>query len=169
MGQLAIGIGDLGLAYQAFKIAVSVDMNHAESFNNLGVLELRKHNPEAARSNFEGSHKLSEFHFGPLLPVHTSHACISPPIGKATTEGAVCTRACIVVSFLDLLLWHSLPFRKYSEPLFNAALLSFKLGDFQQSFDQVSKAIALYPDHNESQVRVVPWGRVSLCWLSFGV
>ncbi len=72
VGQLAIGIGDLGLAYQAFKIAVSVDMNHAESFNNLGVLELRKHNPEAARSNFEGSHKLSEFHFGPLLPVHTS-------------------------------------------------------------------------------------------------
>jgi tetratricopeptide (TPR) repeat protein len=65
VGQLAIGIGDIGLAYQAFKIAVSVDMNHAESFNNLGVLELRKHNPEAARSNFEGSHKLSEFHFGP--------------------------------------------------------------------------------------------------------
>ena len=39
-----------------------------------------------------------------------------------------------------------------AEPLFNAALLSFKLGDFQQSFDQASKAIALYPDHNESQV-----------------
>jgi tetratricopeptide repeat protein 8 len=43
VGQLAIGIGDLGLAYQAFKIAVSLDINHAESFNNLGVLELRKH------------------------------------------------------------------------------------------------------------------------------
>ena len=37
--------------------------------------------------------------------------------------------------------------------MFNAALLSFKLGDFQKSFEQVSKAIALYPDHNESQVR----------------
>ena len=67
VGQLAIGIGDLGLAYQAFKIAVSVDVHHAESFNNLGVLELRKHNPEAARSNFEGAHKLSEFHFEPLF------------------------------------------------------------------------------------------------------
>ena len=42
IGQVAIGIGDLGLAYQAFKIAVSVNANHAESFNNLGVLELRK-------------------------------------------------------------------------------------------------------------------------------
>ena len=40
-------------SYQAFKIAVSIDINHAESLNNLGVLELRKHNPEAARSNFE--------------------------------------------------------------------------------------------------------------------
>jgi len=37
IGQVAIGIGDLGLAYQAFKIAVSVDSNHAESYNNLGV------------------------------------------------------------------------------------------------------------------------------------
>lgn len=35
-------VGDLGLAYQAFKIAVSVDPNHAESYNNIGVLELRK-------------------------------------------------------------------------------------------------------------------------------
>jgi tetratricopeptide repeat protein 8 len=32
----------LGLAYQAFKIAISVDPNHAESYNNIGVLELRK-------------------------------------------------------------------------------------------------------------------------------
>ena len=35
-------VGDLGLAYQAFKIAISVDPNHAESYNNIGVLELRK-------------------------------------------------------------------------------------------------------------------------------
>ena len=40
--QLASEVGDLGLAYQAFKIAISVDPNHAESYNNIGVLELRK-------------------------------------------------------------------------------------------------------------------------------
>ena len=39
-----IGIGDLGLAYQSFKISVSHNANHAESYNNLGVLELRKGN-----------------------------------------------------------------------------------------------------------------------------
>ena len=37
IGQVAIAMGDLGLAYQAFKIAISVDNNHAESYCNLGV------------------------------------------------------------------------------------------------------------------------------------
>ena len=41
VGQVAVGIGDLTLAAQAFKVAVSVDGAHAESFNNLGVLEQR--------------------------------------------------------------------------------------------------------------------------------
>src|SRR3546814_7747955 len=39
IGHVAIGIGDAGLAYQAFKVAVSIDPNHAEAHNNLGVLE----------------------------------------------------------------------------------------------------------------------------------
>eukprot|EP00752_Nemacystus_decipiens_P006899 g6197.t1 len=42
VGHVAIGIGDLGLAYQAFKIAISVDSNHAESYCNLAALEVRK-------------------------------------------------------------------------------------------------------------------------------
>ena len=42
----AIGVGDLGLAYQAFKISISCDNTHAESYSNLGVLELRKNNIE---------------------------------------------------------------------------------------------------------------------------
>ncbi len=37
IGQLAIGIGDLSLANQAFKVAVSLDSSHADAFNNLGV------------------------------------------------------------------------------------------------------------------------------------
>ena len=37
IGQISIGIGDLGLAYQAFKIGVSINSNHAECYNNLGV------------------------------------------------------------------------------------------------------------------------------------
>ena len=104
VGQLAIGIGDLGLAYQAFKIAVSVDMNHAESFNNLGVLELRKHNPEAARSNFEGSHKLSEFHFGPLPPSQVMISVASIWKGSFPPHDKVCRKRLCEGSKLSL--WH---------------------------------------------------------------
>ena len=37
IGIVSINIGDLNLAYQAFKIAISVDPKHAEAFNNIGV------------------------------------------------------------------------------------------------------------------------------------
>ena len=67
VGQIAIGIGDLGLAFQAFKVAVSLDANHAESFNNLGVLELRKGNLEQARANFTTAARLGPHLFEPFF------------------------------------------------------------------------------------------------------
>ncbi len=67
IGQLAVGIGDLGLAYQAFKISVSLDTKHAESFNNLGVLELRKGNVEQAKSNFQTATQLAPHLYDPLF------------------------------------------------------------------------------------------------------
>ena len=67
VGQVAIGIGDLGLAYQAFKISISVDSNHAESYANLGVLELRKGNIDAARSNFRTVQSIAPHMFEPFF------------------------------------------------------------------------------------------------------
>lgn len=52
IGHVGVGIGDLGLAYQSFKIAVSNNPKHAEAFNNLGVLELRKGFHDQAKVNF---------------------------------------------------------------------------------------------------------------------
>lgn len=66
IGHVAIGIGDVGLAYQAFRVAVNVDSTHAESFNNLGVLEMRKNNLEAARNNFGTAQKLADLAFEPF-------------------------------------------------------------------------------------------------------
>eukprot|EP00903_Cladosiphon_okamuranus_P013708 g12764.t1 len=66
VGHVAIGIGDLGLAYQAFKIAISVDSNHAESYCNLAALEVRKQNPEAARSNLKMAQTLAPYLFEPF-------------------------------------------------------------------------------------------------------
>jgi tetratricopeptide repeat protein 8 len=97
IGWVAIGIGDLGLAYQAFKIAISCDGNHAESYDNLGVcksydnrplllfspstslccylilrsptqvLELRKGNIDHARSNFQTAQTLAPYLFEPFF------------------------------------------------------------------------------------------------------
>eukprot|EP00657_Telonema_sp_P-1_P001587 TRINITY_DN14198_c0_g1_i1.p1 TRINITY_DN14198_c0_g1~~TRINITY_DN14198_c0_g1_i1.p1 ORF type:complete len:202 (+),score=57.85 TRINITY_DN14198_c0_g1_i1:99-704(+) len=50
IGLVAVGIGDVALAHQAFKIASNVDANLAEAFNNLAILELRKGNVEQSRN-----------------------------------------------------------------------------------------------------------------------
>ncbi len=42
IGHVAVSLGDTGLAYQAFKIAASINPQHAEALNNLAVLEMRR-------------------------------------------------------------------------------------------------------------------------------
>jgi tetratricopeptide repeat protein 8 len=100
IGQVAIGIGDLGLAYQCFKVAVSVDPSHAESYNNLGVLDYRKGNDDAAKTSFKMGQRVGEHVF---------------------------------------------------ELHYNGALLAFKNGDFQDSFNLAKAALEVYPEHTESQ------------------
>ena len=60
------------LAYQAFKIALSVDPEHAESLCNLGVLELQSRNADAAQAFFlstqnKAPHLFQPFFNGALL------------------------------------------------------------------------------------------------------
>uniref|UniRef100_A0A4W3GS93 Tetratricopeptide repeat domain 8 n=1 Tax=Callorhinchus milii TaxID=7868 RepID=A0A4W3GS93_CALMI len=42
LGHIAVGIGDMTLAYQCFKLALANNNDHAEAYNNLAVLEMRK-------------------------------------------------------------------------------------------------------------------------------
>ncbi|GLC45301.1 hypothetical protein PLESTB_000307000 [Pleodorina starrii] len=99
IGQTAVGIGDLALAHQAFKIAISLNPNHAEALNNLGVLEYRKGNDESAAALFRSGQREGNHVF---------------------------------------------------EVFFNGALLAFKAGDFQVSFELVNQALQAYPEHTES-------------------
>eukprot|EP00771_Trimastix_marina_P003213 gnl/Trimastix_PCT/4429.p1 GENE.gnl/Trimastix_PCT/4429~~gnl/Trimastix_PCT/4429.p1 ORF type:complete len:504 (-),score=119.31 gnl/Trimastix_PCT/4429:118-1629(-) len=92
LGHFAIAISDLGLAFQAFKIATSINGQHGESFNNLGVLEMRRGNTSYARSDFRTASRLAPFLY---------------------------------------------------EPLFNGALLSFKVGEFQESYQLVQRALEI--------------------------
>ena len=46
------GIGDLALGYQCFRLALASNNDHAEAYNNLGVLELKKGHIEQVRHSF---------------------------------------------------------------------------------------------------------------------
>ncbi|GIL88321.1 hypothetical protein Vretimale_15095 [Volvox reticuliferus] len=99
IGQTAVGIGDLALAYQAFKIAISLNPNHAEALNNLGVLEYRNGNDDSAAALFRSGQREGNHVF---------------------------------------------------EVFFNGALVAFKAGDFQVSYELVNQALQAYPEHTES-------------------
>jgi tetratricopeptide repeat protein 8 len=61
-----VALGDLGLAYQAFKIAVSIDSSHGEALNNIAVLEMRRQKVELARSCVNTSIEVGPHLFEPL-------------------------------------------------------------------------------------------------------
>jgi len=62
---VAVGVGDLNAAYQALKISVAKDSHHAESYNNLGVLEIKKENRDNARYNLSLAIKEGDYLFEP--------------------------------------------------------------------------------------------------------
>ncbi len=67
ISHVAIGIGDLPLAYQALKITIAYNSEHFEAFNNLGILEIKKGNIDQAKSNFILACKNTDFSFEPYF------------------------------------------------------------------------------------------------------
>lgn len=65
IGHIGLSIGDTSLAFQSFRLSLSANNNHAESFNNLGVLELRKGNVDQARAFFQTAAGLADHLFEP--------------------------------------------------------------------------------------------------------
>ena len=47
VGHLALGIGDVNLAYQCYRLAIAAHADHAESYNNLGIIH--KYKPQSRR------------------------------------------------------------------------------------------------------------------------
>ncbi|XP_070576830.1 tetratricopeptide repeat protein 8-like [Ptychodera flava] len=66
IGHVALGIGDMNLAYQCFRLAITFNNDHAEAYNNLGVLELRKGHMEQARSFFQSAQMLASHTYEPF-------------------------------------------------------------------------------------------------------
>uniref|UniRef100_A0A4X2L8R8 Tetratricopeptide repeat domain 8 n=1 Tax=Vombatus ursinus TaxID=29139 RepID=A0A4X2L8R8_VOMUR len=77
LGHIAVGIGDLSLAYQCFRLALVNNNNHAEAYNNLAVLEMRKGHVEQARALLQTASSLAPHMYEP----HFNFAALSDKIG----------------------------------------------------------------------------------------
>ncbi|KAK6998140.1 tetratricopeptide repeat protein 8 [Biomphalaria glabrata] len=77
IGHVALGICDIKLAYQCFRLALSHNNDHAEAYNNLGVLEMKKNHVEAARSFFQASFVMAPHLYEP----HYNFAILADQLG----------------------------------------------------------------------------------------
>ncbi|KAB5562117.1 hypothetical protein PHYPO_G00014320 [Pangasianodon hypophthalmus] len=77
IGHVAVGIGDLTLAYQCFKLALAFNNDHAEAYNNLAVLELRKGHIEQAKAFLQTAASLAPHMYEP----HFNFAVLSDKVG----------------------------------------------------------------------------------------
>lgn len=104
IGHIGVALGDLSLAYQAFKVAASVDPNHGEALNNIAVLEMR-------RQKFD-----------------LSRACLNASVESSP---------------------------QLFEPMFNSALMAYRLGDFQDAYNYIKKSLVMNPGHGDSKELLV--------------
>ncbi|XP_012940531.1 tetratricopeptide repeat protein 8 [Aplysia californica] len=89
IGHVALGICDNKLAFQCFRLALSHNNDHAEAYNNLGVLELRRNHVEAARSFFQASYVMSPHLYEP----HYNFAALADQLGDLQSSFVSAKRA----------------------------------------------------------------------------
>uniref|UniRef100_A0A8C8ZST2 Tetratricopeptide repeat domain 8 n=1 Tax=Prolemur simus TaxID=1328070 RepID=A0A8C8ZST2_PROSS len=77
LGHVAVGIGDTNLAHQCFRLALVNNNHHAEAYNNLAVLEMRKGHVEQARALLQTASNLAPHMYEP----HFNFATVSDKIG----------------------------------------------------------------------------------------
>mmetsp|Transcript_19896 Transcript_19896/g.28602 ORF Transcript_19896/g.28602 Transcript_19896/m.28602 type:complete len:502 (-) Transcript_19896:249-1754(-) len=66
IGHIGVALGDLGMAYQAFKVTVSIDPSHGEAHNNIAVLEMRRQKTDLAKSCIGTAIEVGPHLFEPL-------------------------------------------------------------------------------------------------------
>ena len=72
IGHIGVALGDLGLAYQAFKVSVSVDPADGEALNNIAVLEMRRSKVDLAQACRHSSCDVEPHLFEPLFNIMIS-------------------------------------------------------------------------------------------------
>merc|ERR1712079_890474 len=81
VAHLALGIGDVNLAYQCFRLSLAANNDHAESYNNIGVLEMRKGRVDQARAFFQTAASLAPH----MFECHYNYSTLTPPHTPAAT------------------------------------------------------------------------------------
>lgn len=82
LGHVAVGIGELTLAYQCFKLALANNNDHAEAYNNLAVLEFRKGRVEQAKAFLQTAASLAPHMYEP----HFNLSTLSDTLGDLQTS-----------------------------------------------------------------------------------
>jgi tetratricopeptide repeat protein 8 len=65
LSHVSIGLGDKNLAYQSLKVAISLNSNHAEALNNLGILEFQRGNADGALRSYAAAQELAPGFYEP--------------------------------------------------------------------------------------------------------
>lgn len=129
IGHIGISLGDLGLAYQAFKVAVSVCATHGEALNNIAVLEMRRQKFDVARSCLSVSCDVSPHLFEPLF-------------NSGETLPSTGTMHCALMTPSS--------YQCFSLPS-HSALMSYRMGDFQDAYSLAARALQVHPGHLDSR------------------
>ncbi|CAE1320057.1 TTC8 [Acanthosepion pharaonis] len=77
VGHVAMGIGDLNLAHQCFRMTLTYNNDHAEAYNNFGVIEFKKGHLAMARAFYQSSFALAPHMFEP----HFNFASLNEKLG----------------------------------------------------------------------------------------
>ncbi|KAM3855347.1 tetratricopeptide repeat protein 8 isoform 4-T4 [Vipera latastei] len=77
LGHVAVGIGDINLAHQCFKLTLANNNDHAEAYNNLAVLEMQKGHIEQARVFLQTASSIAPHMYEP----HFNFAVLSEKVG----------------------------------------------------------------------------------------
>jgi len=72
---VGVSLGDLGLAYQAFKVAVSINNSHGEALNNIAVLEMRRQKYDVAKACLGTSCDVAPQVFEPFYNTGEASSC----------------------------------------------------------------------------------------------
>ncbi|XP_063983005.1 tetratricopeptide repeat protein 8 [Diachasmimorpha longicaudata] len=82
ISHIAICLGDLVMAEECLRLATTIDNRHANSYNNLGVLEMKKGNVTAARTYFHAAASIAGYMHEP----HFNSSLLAYEVGDLQTS-----------------------------------------------------------------------------------